>query len=54
MTAPVFDPGRGRTKKGYFWAPAVVYSYSPGRGGDYAAALLKGYSGVLQTDNYAG
>ena len=53
-TAPVLDPGRGRTKKGYFWAlarddrpwrggapPAVVYSYSPGRGGDYAAALLK-------------
>jgi len=66
-TAPVLDPGRGRTKKGYFWAlarddrpwrggapPAVVYSYSPGRGGDYAAALLKGYSGVLQTDGYAG
>jgi transposase len=62
-TAPVLDPGRGRTKKGYFWAlarddrpwqggapPAVVYSYAPGRGGDYAAALLKGYSGVLQTD----
>src|SRR6516165_12107778 len=21
-TAPVLDPGRGRTKKGYFWAPA--------------------------------
>jgi transposase len=66
-TAPVLDPGRGRTKKGYFWAlarddrpwqggapPAVVYSYAPGRGGDYAAALLKGYSGVLQTDAYAG
>ena len=66
-TAPVLDPGRGRTKKGYFWAlarddrpwqggapPAVVYSYAPGRGGDYAAALQKGYSGVLQTDAYAG
>ena len=66
-TAPVLDPGRGRTKTGYFWAlarddrpwqggapPAVVYSYAPGRRGDYALALLKGYSGVLQTDGYAG
>jgi hypothetical protein len=32
----------------------VVYSYAPGRRGDYALALLKGYSGVLQTDGYAG
>ena len=64
-TAPVLDPGRGRTKKGYFWAlarddrpwrggapPAVVYSYAPGRSGEVAAALLKGYAGVLQTDGY--
>ena len=42
---PVLDPGRGRTKQGYFWAmarddrpwggsqpPAVVCSYAPGRG----------------------
>jgi len=66
-TAPVLDPGRGRTKKGYFWVlarddrpwcgrapPAVVYSYAPGRGGEHAAALLQGYLGVLQTDGYAG
>jgi transposase len=66
-TAPVLDPGRGRTKTGYFWAlarddrpwqggapAAVVYSYAPGRRGDYALALLKGYTGVLQTDGYAG
>jgi transposase len=64
-TVPVLDPGRGRTTKGYFWAlarddrpwhggapPGVVYSYAPGRSGDYAAALLKGYTGVLQTDGY--
>jgi len=64
-TAPVLDPGRGRTKKGYFWVlarddrpwrggapPAVVYNYAPGRSGDYAAALLDGYAGVLQTDGY--
>ena len=43
--APVLDPGRGRTKKGYFWAvarddrpwggtdpPAIAFSYAPGRG----------------------
>jgi transposase len=65
-TAPVLDPGRGRTKTGYFWVlarddrpwrggapPAVVYSYAPGRGGEHAIALLEGYSGVLQTDAYA-
>src|SRR5215472_18740820 len=64
-TAPVLDPGRGRTKTGYFWAlarddrpwqggapPAVVYNYAPGRRSDYALALLKGYTGVLQTDGY--
>jgi transposase len=64
-TAPVLDPGRGRTKKGYFWVlarddrpwrggapPGVVYSYAPGRSGNYAAALLDGYTGVLQTDGY--
>jgi transposase len=44
--APVLDPGRGRTKTGYFWSiarddsawqgdtgpPAVAYTYTPGRG----------------------
>ena len=65
-TAPVLDPGRGRTKKGYFWVlarddrpwrggapPAVVYSYAPGRSGEHAVTLLQGYTGVLQTDGYA-
>src|SRR6266702_3664931 len=64
--APVLDPGRGRTKTGYFWTlarddrpwggsdpPAVLYSYAPGRGAEHAIALLKGFSGVLQTDGYA-
>jgi transposase len=63
---PVLDPGRGRTKKGYFWAvarddrpwggstpPAVVYSYAPGRGHIHAAALLGDYCGILQCDGYA-
>jgi len=63
---PVLDPGRGRTKQGYFWAiarddrpwdgsepPAVVYSYAPGRGHIHAHTLLGGYSGILQCDGYA-
>jgi transposase len=62
---PVLDPGRGRTKQGYFWAigrddrpwrgsepPAVVYSYAPGRGHIHAAGLLGGYRGILQCDGY--
>ena len=62
---PVLDPGRGRTKQGYFWAigrddrpwrgtepPAVVYNYAPGRGHAHAAALLGGYRGILQCDAY--
>jgi transposase len=65
-TAPVLDPGRGRTKTGYFWVlarddrpwqgtapPAVLYSYAPGRGAEHAVALLEGFTGVLQTDAYA-
>ena len=63
--APVLEPGRGRTKTGYFWAiarddrpwsgtdpPAVVYAYAPGRGSEHARALLKGFRGILQTDGY--
>ena len=62
---PVLDPGRGRTKQGYFWAigrddrpwcgsepPAVVYSYAPGRGHAHASRLLGGYRGILQCDGY--
>ena len=65
-TAPVLDPGRGRTKKGYFWAiarddrpwggtdpPAVAYTYAPGRGAVHALKLLDGYHGIVQCDGYA-
>ncbi len=64
--APVLDPGRGRTKTGYFWAiarddrawagpdpPGVVYTYAPGRGAEHAIALLEEFNGVLQTDGYS-
>jgi hypothetical protein len=64
--APVLDPGRGRTKQGYFWAvarddrswcgtdpPAIAYSYAPGRGAVHALKLLEGYRGTEQCDGYA-
>jgi len=63
---PVLDPGRGRTRQGYFWTiarddrpwggpdpPAVVFSYAPGRTQRHALALLRGYRGILQCDGYA-
>jgi hypothetical protein len=67
-TAPVLDPGRGRVKKGFFWAiasddrghggadpPIVVFRYASGRGGVYAEQFLKGYRGrYLQCDGYDG
>jgi hypothetical protein len=62
----VLDPGRGKTKTGYFWAmarddwpwggtdpPAVVYSYAPGRGGEHAQASFASYRGIVQCDGYA-
>jgi transposase len=63
--APVLDPGRGRTKTGYFWGicrddrpwagpdpPGVAFTYTPGRAHDHAINLLGGYSGVVQCDGY--
>ena len=62
----MLDPGRGRTKKGFFWAvarddrgwggtnpPAVAYTYAPGRGAVHAIKLLDGYRGIVQCDGYA-
>lgn len=66
-TAPVLDPGRGRTKTGYLWAlarddrswggddpPGVVYFYAPGRHGEHAETFLTGFNGTLQIDGYPG
>jgi hypothetical protein len=62
--APVLDPGRKRTKSGYFWAcddrghggagpPIVVFHYTPGRGGEHPLKFLAGYRGrFLQCDGY--
>ena len=66
-TAPVLDPGRGRTKTGQLWAyarddrpwggtdpPAVAYVYAPDRKAERPKAHLAGFHGVLQVDGYAG
>ena len=66
-SAPVLDPGRGKTKTGFLWAlarddrswggddpPGVVYTYAPGRAGTYAETILLGFDGILQLDGYTG
>jgi transposase len=63
---PVLDPGRGKTKTGWFWTmarddrpwggtdpPAVVYTYASGRGGEHLHKLLDTYRGIVQCDGYA-
>ncbi len=66
-TAPVLDPGRGRTKTGQLWAyarddrpwggtdpPAVAYVYAPDRKAERPIEHLAGFTGVLQVDGYGG
>lgn len=66
-TAPVLDPGRGRTKTGQLWAyarddrpwggsdpPCVAYVYAPDRKSERPIAHLAGFKGVLQVDGYGG
>jgi transposase len=66
-TAPVLDPGRGKTKTGYLWAvlrddrgwngpapPGVAFHYHPGRKGEYADQILTGFDGIIQVDAYGG
>jgi transposase len=66
-TAPVLDPGRGRTKTGQFWAyaaddrpwggtdaPGVVYVYASDRTSERPMSHLEGFTGILQVDGYAG
>ena len=64
-TAPVLDPGRGRTKTGQLWAyarddrpwggtdpPGVAYVYAPDRTAERPVAHLAGFRGILQVDGY--
>jgi transposase len=66
-TAPVLDPGRGRTKTGQLWAyaaddrpwggsdpPGVAYVYAPDRKSERPIGHLEGFKGILQVDGYAG
>jgi len=66
-TAPVLDPGRGRTKTGQLFAyarddrpwggtdpPIVAYVYAPDRKAARPMAHLAGFHGILQVDGYAG
>lgn len=66
-TAPVLDPGRGRTKTGQLWAyarddrpwggddpPMVAYVYAGDRKGERAEAHLGDFTGILQVDGYGG
>src|ERR1051325_5313475 len=66
-TAPVLDPGRGRTKTGQLFAyarddrpwggtdpPIVAYVYAPDRKAVRPITHLVGFHGVLQVDGYAG
>jgi transposase len=59
----LLDPGAGKTKKAYMWAyargafedkPGVVYDFCAGRGGKYPHEFLKGWTGTLVVDAYAG
>jgi transposase len=66
-TAPVLDPGRGKTKTGQLWAyarddrpwqgsdpPGVAYVYAPDRKAERPIGHLAGFTGILQVDGYGG
>jgi hypothetical protein len=66
-TAPVLDPGRGRTKTGQLWAyarddrpwggsdpPGVAYVYAPDRKAERPITHLAEFTGILQVDGYGG
>lgn len=66
-TAPVLDPGRGRTKTGQLWAyarddrpwggddpPIVAYIYAADRKAERPEAHLGDFAGILQVDGYGG
>lgn len=58
------EDGRKDTSESYLWMygtgtfeeghPIRMFSYCPGRSGDFAKEFLKGFKGTLITDQYAG
>jgi transposase len=66
-TAPVLDPGRGRTKTGQLFAyarddrpwggsdpPGVAFVYATDRKAERLVEHLDGFTGILQVDGYGG
>jgi transposase len=66
-TAPVLNPGTGRTKTGQLWAyarddrpwggadpPMVAYVYAADRKSERAETHLGDFAGILQVDGYGG
>ncbi len=66
-TAPVLDPGRGRTKTGQLWAyvrddrpwggsdpPMVAYVYAGDRKAERPQEHLGAFDGILQVDGFSG
>ncbi len=64
---PVLAPGLGKTRTGRLWTyvrdgrpcgspqqPAAVFFYSSDRKGEHPRAHLKGFTGILHADGYAG
>ncbi len=64
---PVLAPGLGKTKAGRVWtyvcdgrpaagqlAPAFWFAYSPDRKSEHPQRHLENFSGILQSDGYAG
>ena len=56
-------PGRGKTKNAYMWVyrttdyvkqRAVLFDFTPGRGGENPRRVLQGWSGTLITDDFSG
>lgn len=56
------EPDKPPGSQSYLWVrrsgdsdrPIVLFDYAPSRAGSVAAQLLEGFSGYLQTDDYAG
>lgn len=56
------EPGRPATTKSYMWVfrggtkdkTSLIYQYHPTRAGEVAVTFLRGFTGYVQTDGYAG
>ena len=60
-------PGRGKTRRAYMWVyrtsdfvgnqgkgRAVLFDFTPGRGGEHPRRVLQGFCGKLVTDDFSG